>query len=184
MTPPMTTKPPPLTTSRWFNSRTPLDLPALAGRVVAVYAFQMLCPGCVANALPQAQRLRKTFAESDLAVIGLHTVFEHHEANTPAALEAFLHEYRIKFPVGIDAPDPKGGPIPQTMAAYALQGTPSLLLFDRQGRLVHKLFGHPPDLTLGAAVQALVQSGAVATPAGSADAADGCADGVCAAPVG
>ena len=34
--------------------------------------------------------------------------------------------------VGIDAPDPKGGPIPQTMAAYALQGTPSLLLFDRQ----------------------------------------------------
>lgn len=175
---------PPLTTTRWFNSRTPLDLPALAGRVVAVYAFQMLCPGCVANALPQAQRLREAFPETDLAVIGLHTVFEHHEANTPAALEAFLHEYRIRFPVGIDAPDPNGGPIPQTMAAYALQGTPSLLLFDRQGRLVHKLFGHPPDLTLGAAVQALVQSGEAASPGAQAEAEDGCADGVCAAPVG
>ncbi|MEI5551865.1 hypothetical protein V7S57_24000 [Caulobacter sp. CCNWLY153] len=184
MTPPMTTKPPPLTTSRWFNSKAPLDLPALAGRVVAVYAFQMLCPGCVANALPQAQRLREAFPESDLAVIGLHTVFEHHEANTPAALEAFLHEYRIKFPVGIDAPDPNGGPIPQTMRGYALQGTPSLLLFDRQGRLVHKLFGHPPDLTLGAAVQALVQSGAAASPGAQAEVEDGCADGVCAAPVG
>jgi len=111
-------------------------------------------------------------------------VFEHHEANTPAALEAFLHEYRIGFPVGIDAPDPNGGPIPQTMRAYALQGTPSLLLFDRQGRLVHKLFGHPPDLTLGAAVQALVQSGAVTAPAGSAETEADCADGVCAAPVG
>ena len=150
---------------------------------MAVYAFQMLCPGCVANALPQAQRLREAFPETDLAVIGLHTVFEHHEANTPAALEAFLHEYRIRFPVGVDAPDPNGGPIPQTMRAYALQGTPSLLLFDRQGRLVHQLFGHPPDLTLGAAVQALVQSGAAASPGARAEAEDSCADGVCAAPV-
>ncbi|KSB88622.1 hypothetical protein AS593_16835 [Caulobacter vibrioides] len=169
-----------LKTTRWFNTDAP---PVLAGRVVAVYAFQMLCPGCVANALPQAQRLREAFPETDLAVIGLHTVFEHHEANTPAALEAFLHEYRIRFPVGIDAPDPNGGPIPQTMRAYALQGTPSLLLFDRQGRLVHQLFGHPPDLTLGAAVQALLQSKAAASPDARAEAEDGCADGVCAAPV-
>ncbi|WP_199229261.1 thioredoxin domain-containing protein [Caulobacter endophyticus] len=176
--------PPPLKTVRWFNTDGPLFPPVLAGRVVAVYAFQMLCPGCVANALPQAQRLREAFAESDLAVIGLHTVFEHHEANTPAALEAFLHEYRIRFPVGVDAPDPDGGPIPQTMAAYALQGTPSLLLFDRQGRLVHQLFGHPPDLTLGAAVQALLQSEKAGSPGARAEAGDGCADGVCVAPVG
>lgn len=174
---------PHLKTSRWFNTEGPLVPPVFTGRVVAVYAFQMLCPGCVANALPQAQRLREAFAESDLAVIGLHTVFEHHAANTPAALEAFLHEYRIRFPVGIDAPDPNGGPIPQTMRAYALQGTPSLLLFNRQGRLVHQLFGHPPDLTLGAAVQALLQSGPVATTGDARADEEGCASGLCVAPV-
>ena len=36
----------------------------------------MLCPACVSHGLPQAARLRETFAPEDLAVIGLHTVFE------------------------------------------------------------------------------------------------------------
>ncbi len=89
---------------RWFNTGEPLELAALRGRIVFAVAFQMLCPGCVAEALPQAQRAAASFAAADLAVIGLHTVFEHHAAQgTPEALAAFLHEYRIGFPVAIDA---------------------------------------------------------------------------------
>jgi len=157
--------------SAWLNAPGPQTLASLRGRVVAVYAFQMLCPGCVAQALPQASGLGQCAGPDALAVLGLHTVFEHHEAMNQRALAAFIHEYRIAFPVGIDRPgDP--GPIPRTMARYRLRGTPTLLLFDRTGVLRHSLFGHVPDLQAGALVGRLL-----AEPA-----PDGCAPGGCPIP--
>lgn len=82
----------------WLNAKGPVSLAALRGKVVAVYAFQMLCPGCVSHGLPQAKRLRQTFARDEVEVLGLHSVFEHHAVMTPAALQVFLQEYRIDFP--------------------------------------------------------------------------------------
>jgi hypothetical protein len=141
--------------AEWLNSDRPLSLADLRGRVVVALAFQMLCPGCVAQALPQMQRVRDAFPESEVAVIGLHAVFEHHEAQGRRdVLAAFLHENRIGYPVGIDAQ--RDGLLPQTMAAYAIQGTPSLLLVDRAGRLRMQRFGHIDDLRLGAAIARLV----------------------------
>ena len=142
--------------SQWFNTATPLSLAASRGRVVMAVAFQMLCPGCVAQALPQAQRVREAFREEDVAVVGLHTVFEHHDAMTPASLKAFLHEYRIGFPVGVDEPS-LSAPIPATMANYQMRGTPTVLLYDRIGRLRRQVFGHVPDLQLGAELMTLVE---------------------------
>ncbi len=78
--------------------------------------------------------MRSTFDEQDVAVIGLHSVFGHHDVMTAKALEAFVHEYRIQFPAAIDQPAPRGA-IPLTMEQYRLRGTPTLLLIDRQGRL-------------------------------------------------
>jgi len=144
---------PPLDCSPWFNTAEPLSLAALGGRVVAVEAFQMLCPGCVLHGLPQAQRVAETFG-GDVTVIGLHCVFEHHAAQGPEQLRAFLHEWRIRFPVGVDAPGP--GSLPRTMAAWGLQGTPSLVLIDRAGRLRARHFGQVPDLALGAEIMTLI----------------------------
>ena len=117
-------------------------------------AFQMLCPGCVASALPQAQRVAGTFSSSDVAVIGLHSVFENHDAMTPIALRVFLHEYKIGFPVGVD--EPNGRDSPNTMREYGFQGTPTMLLFDRAGRLRRHVFGHVSDLQLGAEIMGLI----------------------------
>jgi peroxiredoxin len=146
---------PAIQAARWLNAAEPLGLEQLRGRVVLIEAFQMLCPGCVSHGLPQAQRVRETFREEDVAVIGLHSVFEHHDAQTPAALAAFLHEYRIGFPVAVDEPGKDRG-LPRTMAAYGLQGTPTLVLIDRQGRRRAQHFGHIPDLRLGAEIMALI----------------------------
>ena len=143
------------TIERWLNTPSPVQLSDLRGRVVVALAFQMLCPGCVQTALPQLQRVRAYFPEDTVAVLGLHTVFEHHEAMTPAALAAFTHEYRLTFPIGIDAPNPDGGP-PITMRRYNMQGTPTLLLIDAEGRLRQQTFGHALDLGLGAAIQTLL----------------------------
>lgn len=140
--------------SRWFNSA-PLTLADLRGRVVVAHAFQMLCPGCAMQALPQMQRLQQALASERLAIIGLHTVFEHHAQQGPEALEAFLHEYRYTFPVGVDAPT-LGDPLPQTMRTYGMQGTPTLLLIDAQGRLREHHFGVVDDLALGIALGGLL----------------------------
>ena len=125
---------PSILASEWLNTPEPLTLDALRGRVVAVECFQMLCPGCVSHGLPQAQRIAQTFGTQDVVVIGLHCVFEHHAAQGPVSLAAFLHEYRIRFPVAVDLAG-SNGPLPQTMARYELEGTPTLLLIDRAGRL-------------------------------------------------
>ena len=161
----------------WLNAAAPLH--ELRGRVVFAVAFQMLCPGCVSHGLPQALRARDAFPESDLAVIGLHTVFEHHEAQgSRAALAAFLHEYRIALPVGIDAQDP-GGAGPMTMRAYRMRGTPTALLIDRQGFLRLNKLGHLDDIRLGAAIAALIGESPVSRHAGEATANAGCDDEGC-----
>lgn len=142
--------------SEWLNTSTPIDLEAQRGHVVVALAFQMLCPGCVAHAIPQMKAVHELFGPQGVVVVGLHTVFEHHEAMTVTALRAFVHEYGIRFPVGVDTPADDGVPIPQTMAAYRMQGTPTLLLIDRAGRLRRQVFGHIPDLRLGAEIMSLV----------------------------
>jgi hypothetical protein len=140
---------PPLQVAAWLNTPAPLTLQALRGRVVVLHAFQMLCPGCVAHGLPQALRISAAFASEEVAVIGLHTVFEHHAAMTETALRAFLHEYRITLPVAIDAPV-AGSPVPATMQAYRMRGTPSLVVIDAAGVVQLHHFGVIDDLVLGA----------------------------------
>lgn len=146
-------KPPELSVSGWINTREPLSLERLRGRVVVLIAFQIFCPGCVEHALPQAKRLRAKFNPAEVAIIGLHSVFEHHRVMTPEALEVFVGEFKLPFPVAIDEAD--GEDMPRTMAAYQMQGTPTLLIFDRAGRLRRHYFGQPDDILLAAEIMAL-----------------------------
>lgn len=145
---------PELAISRWFNTDDSPTLEGLRGEVVVIEAFQMLCPGCVSHGLPQAKRIDEIFGD-ELTVLGLHCVFEHHEAMTPVSLEAFLHEYRIGFPVGVDAYEP-GRTTPITMARYQLRGTPSLVVVDRRGRIRVHAFGQADDLLVGATLARLI----------------------------
>jgi peroxiredoxin len=170
---------PELQVQRWFNTPEPVSLAGLRGKVVLVHAFQMLCPGCVSHAIPQSNRLHEMSRGSDLVILGLHTVFEHHEAMTPVALEAFIHEYRIAYPVGVDLPA-ASGPIPRTMAAYRMRGTPTTLVFDRDGRLRHHGFGAEDDLALGVLLGSLLAVPEHAGPV--ADNQDGCTDISCPIP--
>jgi ABC-type nickel/cobalt efflux system permease component RcnA len=154
-------KPPELQVTQWFNAKAPITLAGLKGRVVVVSAFQMLCPGCVSHGLPQAKKLVERFSSVEVAVVGLHSVFEHHDVMTPAALAAFVHEYRWPFAIGIDTPD--GKDLPKTMAAYEMRGTPTLLLFDRQGRLRRHYLGQVDDMRLCAEIMSLAIEDANAT---------------------
>ena len=145
---------PELMVSQWFNTEGPVSLKDLRGRVVVIEAFQMLCPGCVSHGLPQALNIAALFPVDKVTVLGLHTVFEHHAAMTPVSLEAFIHEYRLGFPIGVDEAGPGG--MPKTMAAYGLRGTPSLVIIDQNGVLRANHFGQLHDLQIGAEIATLL----------------------------
>ena len=91
------------------------------------------------------------FEDSDLTVIGLHSVFEHHAAMTPVSLEAYIHEYRLTMPVAVDRPG-ENGPMPVTMERFRMRGTPTAILIGRDGRILHHGFGQEEDMALGARI--------------------------------
>jgi thiol-disulfide isomerase/thioredoxin len=150
---------PELQTSGWLNTPEPLTLAGLRGKVVVLHTFQIFCPGCVQMGIPQAQRIYQEFDPSRVAVIGLHTVFEHHSVMGPDALEVFVHEYRLRFPIGIDKYDGQPQGVPLTMRAYQMQGTPTLILIDKNGYIRLHKFGHISDLTVGFSIGALLSEG-------------------------
>ena len=147
---------PELQTSGWLNTLKPLTLAALRGKVVVLHTFQIFCPGCVQMGIPQAQKIYQEFDPSRVAVVGLHTVFEHHSVMGPDALEVFVHEYRLRFPIGIDKYEGQPGGVPLTMRAYQMQGTPTLILIDKNGYIRLHKFGHVSDLTVGFSIGALL----------------------------
>ena len=139
---------PELETSQWLNTLEPLRLSGLKGKVIVIHAFQMLCPGCVSHGIPQASAIHELYADEEVQVIGLYTVFEHHDVMTVEALKAFAHEYRIRFPIAIDRPS-TSGTIPVTMERYRMQGTPTLIVIDKKGRVRLNHFGRLSDLQVG-----------------------------------
>jgi hypothetical protein len=146
-------KPPEFTTARWFNTAAPPTLAGLKGKVVVLSAFQLQCKGSMTHGLPQAMRLAGAFSDDEVQVLGLHVPFEQHDKETPDALEAFLGENEFEFPIGIDKPNGNG--IPKTMEAFEIRGTPTVLVFDRQGRLRRHYLGQVDDVRLGAEIMAL-----------------------------
>ena len=75
-----------------------------------------------------------------------------------------------------------GGGLPRTMAAYAMQGTPTTILIDRQGRIRRHSFGAVTDLALGAAIGALLAEGDPGPAPDGSDPAMACTPEGCPAP--
>ena len=146
---------PALDTVAWINTLEPLILSELKGKVVVIHAFQMLCPGCVAHGIPQATTIHNLYAKEDVQVIGLHTVFEHHEVMTIDALKVFVEEYRITFPIAIDTPSDSEF-IPKTMASYQMRGTPTLIVLDKSSRVRLNHFGSISDMQVGSLIGSLL----------------------------
>ena len=73
---------------------------------------------------------------------------------TPVSLKAFIHEYDLRFPIGVDQAG--SGAMPRTMEAYSMRGTPSLLVVDRLGRLRANYFGQASDMQVAYLIASLL----------------------------
>ncbi len=130
-----------LIVERWVNCKSDYDLDVQDTKIKVIHAFQMLCPGCVYRGIPQTIELYNKYNSDNVAVVGLHTVFENHHAMTPECLDVFIKEWKLPFPIGIDKRI-NGNMIPETMKEYHLQGTPSLIIIDHLGEIQLKHFGY------------------------------------------
>ncbi len=130
----------PLTIQQWLNAPSEFYLDVFSNRIKVIHAFQMLCPGCVYHGIPQTLELYERFQGLNVDVVGLHTVFEHHNVMGEEALKVFIKEWQLPFPVGIDQPKANER-IPTTMNAYQMQGTPTTIIIDQNGNLLVQHFG-------------------------------------------
>lgn len=127
--------------SQWLNTRKDFRFDQHGKGIKFIHFFQMLCPGCVYYGVPQTVEVFRQFQSEGFQVYGVHSVFEHQDVMTPEALQVFIDEWKIPFPVGIDRHEP-GQWMPQTMKNFQLQGTPSTVIIDGQNRLLMSHFGH------------------------------------------
>ncbi|HBY98868.1 MAG TPA: hypothetical protein DEP84_33800, partial [Chloroflexi bacterium] len=128
----------------------PLTLDALCGRPVLVHLFSIQCPGCVARSIPHLNRLHDLFG-SDLAIIGVNTVFENPERQTADTVAAALEPLGIEYPVALD----EGY---ETARRFKAPGTPTHAIIDPAGRVRRVLYGSLPGnlQRLDYALQALI----------------------------
>lgn len=140
----------------WLNTNEDFSFDIKGNYVKVIHAFQILCPGCVYRGIPQAHELYNRFNSADVKVVGLHSVFEHHEAMKPIALKVFISEWGLPFPVAIDSKK-EGEWMPETMKTYQLQGTPSLVIIDRKGIIRLNFFGHADEQKIEELIKSLIK---------------------------
>lgn len=80
--------------SEWVQGE-PTNLDQLLGSVVLIEVFQVNCPGCFLNSLPQAIDLYQRYHNKGLTVLGMATAFEDFDKNT---IE------NLKLTVNLDTP--------------------------------------------------------------------------------
>lgn len=141
----------------WLNTNDEFHFDVNGPYIKVIHVFQMLCAGCIYQEIPQAQDLYNTFDSKQVKVIGLHSVFENHKAMEPHALKVFISELRLTFPVAIDK-RLDGQRMPETMKSYNLQGTPSLIIIDQQGKVKISHFGLTDQKKVKQIIQQLLTS--------------------------
>lgn len=125
--------------SKWLNiSEEEFDFSRPT--VKLLHFFQMKCRGCVIYGIPEAKEMAEIFKGKDFEVVGIHSVFEHHEDMTESHLQEFLREHKVIFPIGIDS-HKEDHWMPETMKSLNLQGTPTTILLDRKGQIRLQTFG-------------------------------------------
>ena len=118
-------KAPNLEVSSWVQGK-PTNIDKEKGNVVLVEVFQVNCPGCFLNGIPEAIDIHKKYKDRGLTVLGMATAFEDFDKNNLQNLEKLVTTgevigetyramaqygqlrdgnklpYKIPFPVGMD----------------------------------------------------------------------------------
>jgi DNA-binding beta-propeller fold protein YncE len=116
---------------QWLNTRRPLSLHALRGKVVLLDFWTYGCINCL-HVLPDVRRLEATFAD-ELVVIGVHSAKYDNEA-VLANIRQAVQRYGITHPVVNDRDY-------RIWKAYRVPGWPTQIVIDPEGRQLQGFVG-------------------------------------------
>lgn len=117
--------------SQWLNS-TPLDAPALKGKVVLVDFWTWDCINCQ-HSLPHVNDWSRRYADQGLVVIGVHTP-EYDYEHDLGTLRQKVASLGIGYPVAVDNDY-------RIWNAWGNQFWPAHYFIDRQGQVRHVHYG-------------------------------------------
>jgi thiol-disulfide isomerase/thioredoxin len=118
--------------SHWFNTRGPLTMAGLRGKVVLVDFWTYSCINCL-RTLPHIKDWYARYRADGLVVVGVHSP-EFPFEGIPANVAAAIHQWGITYPVALD-------PAYGTWNAYNNEYWPAEYLIDAQGTIRYTSFG-------------------------------------------
>ncbi|MCS6830371.1 MAG: redoxin domain-containing protein [Armatimonadota bacterium] len=117
-----------------------LRLEDLKGKILLLHFYGTWCAPCEAE-MPGLMRLRQTYPESELAMIGVAVNETHGER----AVREWIEKFKITYPQALATP--------QIVSAYWVQGVPITYLIDREGRIRYRFEGERDFETLRKAIE-------------------------------
>lgn len=134
-------KAPEIQAKQWLNTKAPMRLAQLRGRVVLLLFWRFKCPVCKV-ALTEIGKWERKFGPRGLTILTVHSPpSDSSEESDPKQLQQFVKKNAIRFPVAVDKAQ-------QTLRAYRIQEVPAFLLLDREGKIDEYLSGLRPGTTL------------------------------------
>ncbi|MGF1579826.1 MAG: thioredoxin-like domain-containing protein [Gemmataceae bacterium] len=131
----------------WLNTKKPITLKQLRGRIVILDFWTLCCINCI-HSLPTLAKLEEKYGEL-LVVLGIHSPKFPNEKKTESIRKAILR-YGIKHPVVNDA-DMK------IWKRYFVRAWPTLYLIDPEGNVVGYTSGEADFKTLDNRISELVK---------------------------
>lgn len=111
----------------WLNANGKAEQPALEGKIIVIDFWGIGCGPCIVG-LPDVNAAAKHFADSKIAIVGLHDSGGDLEGVTE-----FVKQRDLIFPIAIDRPDAKGDSFGASFTAFGIEGIPSCAVIDAKG---------------------------------------------------
>lgn len=146
---------PPITAAAWINSPK-LELAELKGKVVLVEFWDASCAPC-REMIAALRRFYAVYRPHGLQMVSIHTATDDVDA-----VRRFADDYRITYPIAVDAKGKDGG---VTSRAYRVDGHhPSALIVDHEGQVHLLASGAPGAGLVETLVPLLEKAGAKTVP--------------------
>lgn len=106
----------------------------LRGKVVLLEFWATWCPPC-RESIPAMNELYKNYNDKGLVLLGISV---DKGQNIVEDIRAFIREYSIQYPIAIDSKN--------VNTLYGVYSIPTLILIDREGKIVLKNIGFSPEM--------------------------------------
>ena len=107
------------------------------GKPLLILFFYLGCPGCVARAIPFANKMVYEHGDK-ISVLGIHSNFEGPEYSDDEIVNT-LNSLYVRFPFYRDSG------FATTFHDYQAAGTPHWILVNKDGEVIRSIFGSDPN---------------------------------------